>query len=169
MTWRQRAHPWIAALGLGLVACGTAATPTATHVAPAAAPTTVPAATATAPAPAATIAATPTPGTTGAPGGGSTAPATTTAPRQVTPMSTYPSVVQLAATNLAQELNIAPDQVEIRSVEQREWSDSSRGCPEPGRAYMQVITPGYRVILFANGREYKYHTNMQSMAIRCEK
>jgi hypothetical protein len=84
-------------------------------------------------------------------------------------MSAYPSVVQLAATNLAKELNIAPDQVEIRSAEQREWSDSSLGCPEPGRAYMQVITPGYRVILFANGREYTYHTNMQSMATHCEK
>ena len=84
-------------------------------------------------------------------------------------MSAYPSVVQLAATNLAKELNIAPDQIEIRSVEQREWSDSSLGCPEPGRAYMQVITPGYRVILFANGREYEYHTNMQNMAIRCPK
>ena len=84
-------------------------------------------------------------------------------------MSAYPSVVQLAATNLAKELNVAPDQVEIRSVEQREWSDSSLGCPEPGRAYMQVITPGYKVILFANGREHEYHTNMQSMAIRCPK
>ncbi len=84
-------------------------------------------------------------------------------------MSAYPSVVQLAATNLAKELNIAPDQVEIRSAEQREWSDSSLGCPEPGRAYMQVITPGYKVILFANGREYTYHTNMQNMAIHCEK
>ncbi len=116
-----------------------------------------------------TIAATPIPGGSGAPGGGSTAPATATAPRQVTPMSAYPSVVQLAATNLAKDLNIAPDQVEIRSVEQREWSDSSLGCPEPGRAYMQVITPGYKVILFANGREYEYHTNMQNMAIRCPK
>jgi len=150
------------------VACGTAATPTTTHVAPAAAPTTVPAATATAPAPS-TITATPIPGASGAPGGGSTALATATAPRQVTPMSAYPSVVQLAATNLAKELNIAPDRVEIRSVEQREWSDSSLGCPEPGRAYMQVITPGYKVILFASGREHEYHTNMQSMAIRCPK
>ena len=163
---RLQAPLWIAALGLGLAACGAAA-PTATHSA-AAAPTTVPAATATAAAPAATIGA-PTPGASGAPGGGSTAPATATALRQVTPMSAYPSVVHLAATNLAKELNIAPDQVEIRSATQTEWSDSSLGCPEPGRAYMQVITPGYKVILFANGREYEYHTNMQNMAIRCPK
>ena len=84
-------------------------------------------------------------------------------------MTDYPSVVQMAVNSLANDLKIPPEQVEVRSVTPTEWNDSSLGCPEPGRAYMQVITPGYRVILFANGREYEYHTNRQNMAIRCPK
>lgn len=84
-------------------------------------------------------------------------------------MSNYPSVVQLAVNNLANDLKIAPERITVVSVEPREWSDSSLGCREPGKAYLQVITPGYQAILAANGQQYQYHTNNQDMAIRCPK
>ena len=37
----------------------------------------------------------------------------------------------------------------VRAVD---WRDSSLGCPKPGMAYLDVITPGHRVTLRANGR-----------------
>lgn len=84
-------------------------------------------------------------------------------------MSSYPSVVDRAASALASELRIPRDQVLVLRVDAVEWPDSSLGCPEPGKAYLQVITPGYRAILSAGGREYEYHTNRTDMVVRCPK
>lgn len=81
----------------------------------------------------------------------------------------YPAVVGRAVAQLASDVNVPESQVRIVSVEWTEWSDSSLGCPEPGRTYLTVITPGYRVILEAGGRRHEYHTNEKSMVIRCPK
>ena len=82
-------------------------------------------------------------------------------------MSSYPSVVQLAATNLAKELNIAPDQVEIRSATQTEWSDSSLGCPEPGRMYTQALVRGYLFRIDAGGTMLEYHAGGSGRWLYC--
>ena len=44
-------------------------------------------------------------------------------------------------------------QVEVLSVESVDFSDSSLGCPQPGMAYIQVITPGHKVMTTASGPE----------------
>jgi hypothetical protein len=44
-------------------------------------------------------------------------------------------------------------------VEAVEWPDSCLGIQDPDVMCMQVITPGYRVILNADGTDYEYHTN----------
>ncbi len=79
----------------------------------------------------------------------------------------YPEPVRHAITQLASETSTAEDQIVVESIERTEWSDSSLGCPEPGRAYLTVITPGYRVILKIGTKQYEYHTNNTTMAIRC--
>lgn len=79
----------------------------------------------------------------------------------------YPDVVRLAHEALASELNVPRDQITVVRFAPEEWPDSSLGCPQPGRTYLQVITPGYRVILAVNGREYEYHTNQTTMVTRC--
>jgi hypothetical protein len=38
-----------------------------------------------------------------------------------------------------------------------EWSDSSIGCPQPGEAYAQVITPGHKISLRVDGRLHFVH------------
>jgi hypothetical protein len=78
-------------------------------------------------------------------------------------------MVRLAVAQLAADSGIPESQIEVIAYEQTEWSDSSLGCPEPGHAYLTVITPGYRVILRAAGQQYEYHTNEKNMAIRCPK
>jgi hypothetical protein len=49
-----------------------------------------------------------------------------------------------------------------------EWNDSSLGCPQPGIAYMQVITPGYQVVLEAGAATYDYHANARGRFILCK-
>lgn len=116
--------------------------------------------------------------TGGTPSVSTTAPATvsatmgapTPAPEtRGTPMTDYPAVVERAAAALSAELGTDRRNVTVRRAERTEWSDSSLGCPEPGKAYLQVITPGYRVTLEANGRSYEYHTDLRDLAVRCPK
>ncbi|MSP13335.1 MAG: hypothetical protein EXR62_10320 [Chloroflexi bacterium] len=45
------------------------------------------------------------------------------------------------------------------NVSEIEWRDSSLGCPEPGKMYLQVIIPGYRVVLQKNGETIEIHTD----------
>ena len=44
-------------------------------------------------------------------------------------------------------------QVAIVAVEALEFSDSSLGCPQQGMAYLQVITPGHKVVAEITGPE----------------
>lgn len=62
--------------------------------------------------------------------------------------------VDIARQVVADRTGLPPDAVEIISREYREFSDSGLGCPVAGMAYLQVITPGYRVLLRAAGREF---------------
>ena len=78
------------------------------------------------------------------------------------------AVVQLAVEDLADRLGVAPEDVRVVSVEAREWSDSSLGCPQPDMMYNQIITPGYQVVLEVDGQEYVYHTDTGTSVVFCE-
>jgi hypothetical protein len=77
-------------------------------------------------------------------------------------------VVRLAKEDLAQRLGLAVGQIQLVSVEVVEWSDTSLGCPQPGMMYAQVITPGYRVVLEAEGQRYEYHTDTGNYVVLCQ-
>jgi hypothetical protein len=49
-----------------------------------------------------------------------------------------------------------------------DWSDTSLGCPEPGMMYAQVITPGFLVMIEAEGQQYEYHTDESRFVVLCE-
>ena len=66
--------------------------------------------------------------------------------------------------DLAGQLGIAAEAITVRSVEAVEWPDASLGCPKPGMMYAQVITPGYRIVLEANGQSYEYHAGRSGRA-----
>ena len=66
---------------------------------------------------------------------------------------------------LAQQLHLDPSAIIVVSVEQVEWPDGCLGVYVEGMACIQVVTPGYRVILKANGRRYEYHTNASGSSV----
>jgi len=96
---------------------------------------------------------------------GSPPPPAATAP--AAPQAPRPSASQLAVADLAGQLGIAAEAITVRSVEAVEWSDASLGCPRPGQMHAQVITPGYRIVLEANGQRYEYHSG-GGRVIRCK-
>jgi hypothetical protein len=55
---------------------------------------------------------------------------------------------------VADFLSLPMDDVSLVSLEAIEFNDSSLGCPEPGMSYLQALTPGYRVVLEADGRRF---------------
>lgn len=74
---------------------------------------------------------------------------------------------QLAAINaLSENLNLPADEIKLVSTEAVEWPDGCLGVQEEGLMCTQVIMPGFRVILEANGREVEYRTNEDGEQIR---
>ena len=64
-------------------------------------------------------------------------------------------------------MGLSTGEIRLASVDAVEWSDASLGCPQPGMMYAQVITPGYRVVLEAEGQQYTYHTDTGQYAVLC--
>jgi hypothetical protein len=76
-------------------------------------------------------------------------------------------MVTTARADLALRLGVSEEEILLQSVEPVEWSNSSLGCPQPGMMYAQVKTPGYRVVLEAEGKTYEYHTDAGRRVILC--
>ncbi len=69
------------------------------------------------------------------------------------------SLVMLAKFDLALKTGADIEKMDTESVEEFNFSDASLGVPEPGVEYTQVITPGYIIILNAEGETYEYHAS----------
>lgn len=78
-------------------------------------------------------------------------------------------VVERARAELAAELGVSQDAISVVAVEPVEWRDSSLGCPQPGEMYLQVITPGYRIVLQKGDQVFTYHSDRGRRVVRCEK
>ena len=83
-------------------------------------------------------------------------------PRGITNSTIKPApaaAVLAAQTDLARNQHVTVDKIAIIESRAVDWPDTSLGCPQPGVAYAQVITPGYFVRLELSGREFEYHTD----------
>ena len=82
-------------------------------------------------------------------------------------MSEPQGAVDAAIETLTAELGCTPSDITVVDVAPVTWPDSSLGCPMPGMMYLQVLTPGYRVRLLHEGKEYLLHTDRGRRAQRC--
>jgi hypothetical protein len=73
--------------------------------------------------------------------------------------------VQAAVADLAQRQGIDAARVQVTRAEAVEWPSAGLGCPEPGRSYAQVVTPGWRITLTVNGQATVYHTNQTGTSL----
>jgi hypothetical protein len=77
-----------------------------------------------------------------------------------TPMISNPNLhnlVDQAKADLADRLSIPVTEIDLLEARHVVWPDGSLGCPKPGVQYIQVLTPGYLVLLKANGVQFEYH------------
>ena len=85
-----------------------------------------------------------------------------------TPTPEVPSFGGLFMAELSNKLGIKPSNIKLVSYEDTIFNDSSLGCPEPGKLYAQVLTPGWKILFNANGSIYEYHSNIDgSYYINC--
>lgn len=80
-----------------------------------------------------------------------------------------PRAVESAIQKLSQELNLDPQEIEVVSALQTTWSDSCLGLGGPDELCMQVITPGWQVILSAEGVQYELHTDQDGSSVRLKR
>ena len=78
------------------------------------------------------------------------------------------NLIEQVKADLAKRLAIPGTQVNLVEATEVEWSDSSLGCPQPEMSYLQVITPGYLILLDVNGTRYEYHSNRETYFVYCE-
>ncbi len=77
-----------------------------------------------------------------------------------------PAAALNSRADLAQRLNVDPDTITLVSVEHVDWPNGCLGIQQPGVMCAMVITPGYKVVLEADGKQYEYHTNEDGSTVR---
>lgn len=70
-----------------------------------------------------------------------------------------------AISTLAKNLGLTPDKIKLVSTEAMDWPDSCLGVQTEGIMCSQVVTPGFKVTLEANGKTVEYHTNQDASVI----
>jgi hypothetical protein len=81
------------------------------------------------------------------------------------------TLIRRAKEQLVEEVDgIEFDEIEVVSAEAVEWPDAALGCPQGDMMYAQVITPGYQIVLEADGEEYDFHTesSAEGQIILCQ-
>ncbi|MFO8035606.1 MAG: GerMN domain-containing protein [Anaerolineales bacterium] len=91
-----------------------------------------------------------------------TTPQPTSPPATPTPTSEEvegeaEALIKLAKADLSQREGLDISDITVQSVNEKVFSDASLGVPEPGKSYAQVQTPGYIIVLKAEGETYEYH------------
>ena len=77
-----------------------------------------------------------------------------------------PQAALNARKMLMEQLNVDVDLIGLVSAEQIDWPDACMGIQQANVMCAQVITPGYKVVLSANGLEYEFHTNESGDVVR---
>jgi hypothetical protein len=77
------------------------------------------------------------------------------------------AVLRAARSAAARRLNVPQERVTIVRAEPVEWPDASLGCPEPGRVYAQVITPGFRLVAQESDQLLEVHADAVGRAVVC--
>ena len=80
---------------------------------------------------------------------------------------TKEKAIAMAKEVLEEEQDVAGAPV-VREARAVDWPDTGLGCPEKGKSYAQVVTPGFRVLLQLNAKVYRVHVG-DGRAVACGK
>lgn len=78
------------------------------------------------------------------------------------------SQVEEAMVDLARRLDISVGLIQVLRAESITWPDTSLGCPQPGVQTIQTPQDGVRIVLYALGASYEYHSGDGETLFLCE-
>jgi len=84
-------------------------------------------------------------------------------------MAVDDEMIALAKKDLARRKGISVEGIALKRIEGVDWPDASLGCPEEGKLYAQVVSPGYRLVLSDGTRNFEYHTDRRLRVIYCHR
>ncbi|WP_155855360.1 hypothetical protein [Actinotalea ferrariae] len=90
-------------------------------------------------------------------------------PTPATPPVEVGAAVEDAVADLAARLGVDASTVTVVRDVAVTWRDGSLGCPVPGMAYTQALTPGRLVVLEVDGRTAEYHSGGRRGLFWCER
>jgi hypothetical protein len=70
-----------------------------------------------------------------------------------------------ARADLAQRLGLSENEIIEGAVEQAEFPDAALGAPIEDEMSAQMITPGWRINLRADGKTYEYRANARQLRV----
>lgn len=79
-----------------------------------------------------------------------------------------PEVAVEVQNRVSELLGVAADQIQIETVEKKEWTDSCLGLGQANESCAQVVTPGWLVAFTVNGTAYRFRVDETGTNIRQE-
>ena len=76
------------------------------------------------------------------------------------------SAVERAKQDLAHRLGITETEIEVDSVDEKEFSDMCLGVPVEDEMCAQMIASGWQISLKANGLNYDYRADKYQVRLR---
>ncbi len=93
--------------------------------------------------------------------------AETAAVPPVTAASVPSALLDQLRDDVAAQTGTSRAAVRVTSSEAVTWADSALGCGNASESALQVLTPGYRVVLEVQGRQFAYHSDRRGNFRRC--
>jgi hypothetical protein len=85
---------------------------------------------------------------------------------EATPLGLQPDVARAAKEKVSASTGVSVEEIEIVRANRVEWSDTCLELGGTDEFCGQAITPGWRVILRADGEEYEIHTDLGADTVR---
>jgi hypothetical protein len=78
---------------------------------------------------------------------------------------TKEDATERARKDLAARLSVNEDEIKEVSVEDADFPDMALGAAVPGEMSGQMITPGWRIRLTADGKSFEYRANPNQLRL----
>jgi len=79
--------------------------------------------------------------------------------------ASLPEGVRTALIQIAEQQKTVSANVVLISYDEVQWNNSCLGVELPDMMCLQVITPGYRIIVQVNGKPFEYHTDISGKRV----
>jgi len=87
-------------------------------------------------------------------------------PDEATPVGLPPDVANGAKQTLSASIGVPAEEIEIVRANQVEWTDTCLELGDEDEFCGQALTPGWRIILRAEGEEHEVHTDLSADTVR---